>query len=79
MEEKELSNVIYIARDEGSFADEDCEIPIKGKLHLFYDTPELRRNDRTNLVEYTNARIICELPSYMYPELENCRMREIKF
>lgn len=52
----------------------------KGKLHIFYDTPELELK-KDNPTKYWScskrycwgkARELAIIPSYMYPEIEPC-------
>ena len=40
---------------------------------MFYDSPELLFNPSTWRKYWGNARVICELPSYMYPKVEECK------
>ena len=80
---------IYIARDEGICYDED-ERKSQGNLHLFYDTPLIHRDPQTNTLKFDCARCIAEIPSYMYPDIEEgdcyeigiimnkCRYKEFK-
>ena len=53
---------IWIARDRDYYEDVN-DYPTPGRLKMFYDTP-LRDGDKWGF-----AREICELPSYMYPEI----------
>ena len=53
---------IWIARDRDYYENMD-DYPTTGRLKLFYDTP-MRDGDKWGF-----AREICELPSYMYPEI----------
>ena len=53
---------LYAARDRDFYKDND-DYPTMGRLRLFYDTP-MRDGDKWGF-----AREICELPSYMYPEI----------
>lgn len=64
---------IWIARDEGLYDSKDEDTKLVGKLHMFYDSPELLYNSMTNSMNWGNARRICELPSYMYPNVEDCK------
>lgn len=64
---------IWIARDEGLYDSEDEGTKLVGKLHMFYDSPELLFNPSTWRKYWGNARVICELPSYMYPKVEECK------
>lgn len=57
---------LYIARDDGEYADEDYNYKTRGDLHIFYDTPHLNENGKWDL-----ARKICDVPSYMYPEIKD--------
>lgn len=57
---------MWIARDEGIYND-DFEVLEKGKLHLFYDTPLVKKNSDTNTLKFDCSRCIGEIPSYMYP------------
>lgn len=41
----------------------------EGELCLFYDSPELRYDDEKTRDVFTNARMICQIPSYMYPNI----------
>ena len=59
---KVKTEYIYAARNRDFYKDND-DYPTKGKLRLFYDIP-MRENDKWGF-----AREICELPSYMYPEI----------
>lgn len=54
---------LYIARDIGE--DDEDNTNHKGNLHIFYDTPELYYG------KWINARKIADIPSYMYPEIED--------
>ena len=78
--------VVYIARDD-SVIPEDLEHAIErhperevefAKLHIFYDTPQLEYNpDWYNgkpRYEWKNARIIAEVPSYMFPDIKPKQM-----
>ena len=67
---------MYIARDEGVCYDED-KYKSQGKLHLFYDTPLIRRVPQTNTWKFDCARCIAEIPSYMYPEIKDGDCYEI--
>lgn len=60
---------IYIARDEGIILKDD-DYPQKGKLHLFYDTPILDYDYELRIFKWTCARMIGEIPSYMYPSIK---------
>ena len=86
-EEKILSNesagingkqigTMYIARDEGICYDED-ERKSQGKLHLFYDTPLINIDPKTNTRKFDCARCIAEIPSYMYPKIKEGDCYEI--
>lgn len=80
---------MYIARDEGVYCD-DYERKGQGKLHLFYDTPLLHKDPKTDTYKFDCARCIAEIPSYMYPDIEEgdcyeigiimnkCRYKEFK-
>ena len=80
---------MYIARDEGVCYDED-EYKTQGKLHLFYDTPLIHKDPKTDTYKFDCARCIAEIPRYMYPEIKNgdcyeisiitdkCRYKEFK-
>lgn len=57
---------MWIARDGGIYND-DYEVLEEGKLHLFYDTPLVHRDTKTNILKFDCARCIGEIPSYMYP------------
>lgn len=59
--------ILWIARDEGFYNEEDDE-PSVGKLHIFYDQPQLIKVDGIYCWKF--SRIICEVPSYMYPEIK---------
>lgn len=65
--------------------DDYGEEQVRGNLHIFYDTPELlyvdgvynenRKNDndwyqRSQYYKWQNARLICDIPSYMFPEIK---------
>ena len=63
---------IWIARDQDQ-EDEDYNLVKRGKLHMFYDSPELLYNPDTRNRYWGNARIICEIPSYMYPNIDTCQ------
>ena len=67
---------IYIARDEGICYDED-ERKSQGKLHLFYDTPLINIDPKTNTRKFDCARCIAEIPSYTYPEIKDGDCYEI--
>ena len=67
---------MYIARDEGVCYDED-DYKSQGKLHLFYDTPLLHRDSKTNTLKFDCARCIVEIPSYMYPDIKEGDCYEI--
>ena len=67
---------IYIARDEGVWYDED-DHKTQGKLHLFYDTPLIHRDAQTNTLKFDCARCIAEIPSYMYPDINEGDCYEI--
>lgn len=60
----------WIARDEGIYLEEDDRKPQPGKLHIFYDTPEILYDRVNNNKYFGNARVICEIPSYMFPEIK---------
>lgn len=62
--EEELK--LWVARDEGIYND-DYELVEKGKLHIFYDTPLIHRDTKTNTLKFDCARCIGEIPSYMFP------------
>lgn len=80
METKTLFNKkLWIARDEAVFEDsnereyildykQDCEL-LYGELNIFYDKPELGRDNNGNNV-WINARKIATIPSYMFPEIK---------
>ena len=61
---------MWLARDEGIYLDDMDDTPQVGKLHLFYDTPLVHTNSETKNLRFDCARIICEVPSYMYPDIE---------
>ena len=67
---------IYIARDEGICYDED-DYKSQGKLHLFYDTPLIHKEPKTNTWKFDCARCIAEIPSYMYLEIKDGDCYEI--
>ena len=80
---------IYIARDEVIYYD-DYKRKGQGKLHIFYDTPLIHKDPKTNTYKFDCARCIAEIPSYMYPEIKDgdcyeisiitdkCRYKEFK-
>lgn len=68
---------MWIARDEGIYEEPDDRKPQKGKLHLFYDTPIIERDHDTNTMKWGYARCIGEIPSHMYPFIEECTRHEI--
>ena len=53
---------IYAARDR-DYYEGVSDYPTPGRLKLFYDTPMREGN------KWGFAREICELPSYMYPNI----------
>ena len=55
---------MWIARDEGIY-DDDYELVEKGKLHLFYDTPLVHKDTKTNTLKFDCTRYVGEIPSYM--------------
>lgn len=59
---------IWIARDEGEW-DEDAQKI--GNLHIFYDSPELLFDGERKILHWSNARMIAQLPSYMYPQIKD--------
>lgn len=63
-----MASRIYIARDEGQTLEDGTEV--RGELHIFYDTPELKYNREKGLWCFENARVICKVPSYMYSEIK---------
>lgn len=63
-----MANKIYIARDEGQTLEDDKKL--KGELHIFYDTPELKYDFEKRIWCFKNARVICKVPSYMYPNIK---------
>lgn len=69
---------MWIARDEGIY-DEDYEVLEKGKLHLFYDKPIIEMDDNTNTWKFGSARCIGEVPSYMYPSIQERDCYELDF
>lgn len=69
---------MWIARDEGIY-NEDYELVEKGKLHLFYDKPLKHIDSQTNTTKFDCARCIGEIPSYMYPQIEECAYFEIRY
>lgn len=69
---------MWIARDEGLY-NEDYEILENGKLHLFYDTPLVHKDNDTNLLKFDCSRCIGEIPSYMYPWIEEGDCYELSF
>lgn len=69
---------MWIARDEGIY-DDDYELLEKGKLHLFYDTPLVHNDQETNTLKFDCARCIGEIPSYMYPWIEEGDCYELTF
>lgn len=63
---------LYVARDERQVdPNNDDELEIYGRLHVFYDTPILEDG------KWQHARQLGgEIPSYMFPELkEGCRQK----
>ena len=88
LEGKQIGTM-YIARDEGVYCD-DYERKGQGKLHLFYDTPLLHKDHKTDTYKFDCARCIAEIPNYMYPDIEEgdcyeisiimdkCRYKEFK-
>ena len=72
----EQIGTMYIARDEGVRYDGD-DHKSQGKLHLFYDTPLIRRDPQTNTWKFDCARCIAEIPSYMYPDIKEGDCYEI--
>lgn len=67
---------MWIARDEGLY-DDDYEIMEKGKLHLFYDPPLVHEDLDTRTLKFDGARCIGEVPSYMYPFIEEGECYEL--
>ena len=72
----EQIGTMYIARDEGVCYDED-KYKSQGKLHLFYDTPLIHKEPKTNTLKFDCARCIAEIPSYMYPDIKEGDCYEI--
>lgn len=70
--------ICYIARD-GNSKDKGSNYTILGKLHLFYDIPVLIYDIETDTRKFENARIISELPSYMYLEIKGGECYELNF
>ncbi len=79
-----MSKKLWIARDSDyityDYPNDDYGQKHKGKLHIFYDTPELELKE-DNPTKYWGcsrrycwgcAREIAIVPSYMYPEIEPC-------
>lgn len=62
----EIDKCIWIARDQGIWdhPNFDCKV---GALRMYYDTPE--RTYKDGLGIWSLARVICDVPSYMYPEI----------
>lgn len=60
---------IWIARDQNE-TDEDGNIIKPGKLHAFYDTPELSVDFDSSIFKWTCARKMFEIPSFMYPNVK---------
>lgn len=67
---------LYIARDEGIY-DDDYNYVKPGKLQIFYDTPKIICNDITGTYRYGLARVVSEIPSYMYPDIQEGECYEI--
>lgn len=58
---------IWIARNEGYYED---ELRVTGELMVFYDTPILKYDSKKRRRCWTCARVMCQAPSYMFPEIE---------
>lgn len=58
---------LWIARDEGTYEDDER---VSGALHIFYDSPLLLQDISKNIKTWQNARVLCEVPSYMFPEIK---------
>lgn len=69
---------LYIARDEGIY-DDDYNYVKPGKLHLFYDTPIPYYDDETKTHKFGTARVVAEIPTYMYPDVHEGECYEIHF
>lgn len=63
------NNIMYIARDEGIY-DEDYNYVKPGKLQIFYDTPLPYCDGVTKTCKYGKARVVAEIPTYMYPDIQ---------
>lgn len=63
---------LWIARDEGYDEEfmHDRYTHITGELHLFYDRPELVRDSTDDRIKWTNARVIGNPESYMFPDIK---------
>ena len=64
------ANKLWIARDPDY---DECIDgfwePQKGTLRLFYDTPVLFYDSKLTRSVWGNARQICEIPNYMFPNI----------
>ena len=69
---------VYIARDNANVPDDMVHFverhPEKkiefAKLHIFYDTPEWDSGIWSSEGHWKNAREMCEIPNYMFPEIK---------
>lgn len=67
---KDTKYVLYVARDDFEYDEYDEAFTLPGKLHIFYDSPELGLDNSDNTYRWTNARMIGEIPSYMFPDIK---------
>lgn len=75
---------IWLARDEAvvpyDIRVREDEIYRFGKLHLFYDTPLLGpADDGSHRQVWSCARLCCEVPSYMFPNIKEKSVRTVFF
>lgn len=65
---------MWIARDNGEYIDDVKQV---GDIHLFYDTPMKVKDEKTGRWIFSCSRMICKLPSYMYPWIEDGHCYEL--
>lgn len=68
--EKDTEYVLFIARDDYEYDEYDESFTAPGKLHIFYDKPELLTMSYPMTYYWGNARMICEIPTYMFPNIK---------
>lgn len=63
---------LWVARNEGYDEEvlHDRYTHVTGELLIFYDKPELKYDSTENRRKWTNARIMGNPESYMFPEIK---------